>query len=399
MDSKKCHASTIPKASQEEDDKLFIATGFRYLHAFERGFPFPWCAKKSKKGWIVRDSPPSLSRQHPTETGVEFVGWREAEKMFRSREVLMQRVKNMDRRPIQNGHEHILNSSSDTDRIGRSARDSMNMNNGSSNLQYVACNKVHEWFRNTQRVIQERKMQASEQEFQSNLDKQKKKYRSELKEEQREMKRRQKELKEAEKLQSMLPEIESPTGSNNPVVHPPPMSPTRKKHKTKPPKPMQQLRNSVVLGEDPELDQMIEDVVFDFMHEFSKGQDGQANGNARSVQFDGNAMSVLREAAKDTLHTITNQDMNAPYGNHNIVTKKSDDADCSVILNTDGGSPSDNQLNDDADGTDERITAMIEQLIGEAQQDSDCQFDQRALDALREAAKEIVAMDKDVLSV
>ena len=187
MDSKKCHASTIPKASQEEDDKLFIATGFRYLHAFERGFPFPWCAKKSKKGWIVRDSPPSLSRQHPTETGVEFVGWREAEKMFRSREVLMQRVKNMDRRPIQNGHEHILNSSSDTDRIGRSARDSMNMNNGSSNLQYVACNKVHEWFRNTQRVIQERKMQASEQEFQSNLDKQKKKYRSELKEEQREM--------------------------------------------------------------------------------------------------------------------------------------------------------------------------------------------------------------------
>lgn len=401
----RCNAPAGPVASQEEDDKLFLATGFRYLPAFERGFPYPWCAKKSKKGWIVRDSPPSLSlsRQHPeTEAGVEFVGWREAEKMFRSREILMQRVITMER--LQRGNSKLMKATHDTD-AGRVANDGPLRERDNikrtSNLHHA----VDDWFRQTQRVIQARQMQASEEEFHSSLNMQKKKYRSELKEELRDTKRRQKDSTEAETIQTTPPLHELPSSSLNGVgVLPPIMSPTRKKHKKMPPKPFAQLRSSVVLGEDPELDQMIEEVVHDFMHEFSKGPDDQGSGNARRVDFDGNAMSVLREAAKDTLYSIANQEVSDLGGTHNVVAtdavvgmatsldKMSEGMVCAQI-----DVSSDYQLLDYVDGMDERISAMIEQLIGEAQHDTDCEFDQRALDALKEAAKEIVAMDKDVI--
>ena len=39
--------------TEEEDNKLFLATGFRYTPAYKRGFPYPWCAKKSTKGWVI----------------------------------------------------------------------------------------------------------------------------------------------------------------------------------------------------------------------------------------------------------------------------------------------------------------------------------------------------------
>jgi hypothetical protein len=305
----------------------------------------------------------------------------------------MERVKNMER--IPNGRNNLLNGTS-----GQSG----SINSGPCNMQHIAVSKVHEWFHSTQRVVQGRQMQASEEEFQSAINKQKKKYRSELKEELREKKRREMERKEAETLKNMSPSDESQSDSLNTHsdAHPPIMSPTRKKHKKMPPKPIQQLRNSVVLGEDPELDQMIEDVVFDFMHEFSKGQDGQTDGNARSSVecFDGNAISVLREAVKDTLHSIANQEINELDGN-SIGTNRDADVECGAAMNPVKMNEQmmraqiGDQLHDDADGTDERISAMIEQLIDEAQQDSDCQFDQRALDALKEAAKEIVAMEMD----
>ena len=337
--------------------------------------------------------------------GVEFVGWREAEKMFRSREVLMQRVKNMERK--------VLNDTSETAQIDRNGPliERNSMNSGSTNIQHTACSKVHEWFCNTQHVIKVRQIQACEEEFHSSLIRQKKKYRSELKEELRERKRRQKDSREAGMLQTMPPlSHDSPSVllDKSPIKHPPQMSPTRKKYKKMPPKPIQQLRNSVLLGEDPELDQMIEDVVFDFMHEFSKGRNGQANGNAHSVEFDGSAMSVLKEAAKDTLHSIANQDVTSigvghadilarDVGDAKNIMKKNLETMNEEIIGAHIGVTSDYQLHDDADGTDERISAMIEQLIGEAQQDSDCQFDQRAINALKEAAKEMVAMEKDVM--
>lgn len=39
--------------TEEEDNKLFLATGFRYTPAYKRGFPYPWCAKKSTNGWVI----------------------------------------------------------------------------------------------------------------------------------------------------------------------------------------------------------------------------------------------------------------------------------------------------------------------------------------------------------
>ncbi len=46
--------------------------------------------------------------------------------------------------------------------------------------------------------------------------------------------------------------------------------------------------------------------------------------------------------------------------------------------------------------TDNKISHMIKELIGEIEQDSGCRFDGRALEALQEAAKEIVSKDTDV---
>jgi hypothetical protein len=95
----------------DEDEHLFRATGFRYSFAQQRGFPYPWCAKKhGRKGWIVRDFPPtayycatsypySASRPSSTnnnaataENGVQFEGWKEAKKVFRTRQILLQRL-------------------------------------------------------------------------------------------------------------------------------------------------------------------------------------------------------------------------------------------------------------------------------------------------------------------
>jgi hypothetical protein len=51
---------------------------------------------------------------------------------------------------------------------------------------------------------------------------------------------------------------------------------------------------------------------------------------------------------------------------------------------------------DSEEMTDNKISHMIKELIGEIEQDSGCRFDGRALEALQEAAKEIVSKDTDV---
>ena len=81
----------------DEDEKLFLATGYRYSFAHERGFPYPWCAKKhGRKGWVVRNCPPvtydvGIDAAHFTTTSVEVKGWKEAEKVLHSRQILMDR--------------------------------------------------------------------------------------------------------------------------------------------------------------------------------------------------------------------------------------------------------------------------------------------------------------------
>jgi hypothetical protein len=134
----------------------------------------------------------------------------------------------------------------------------------------------------------------------------------------------------------------------------------RKKHKKITPKRNQHY-NSIVLGEDPALDQMIEDIVLEFTHECHAG----------GVDFDGSAVSALREAAKDSLSTMTDR------GHQNMARHISIDENEFTL--------------DGEEVADNRISSMIHELIGEMEQDSGCHFDGHALKALAEAAKELVA--------
>jgi hypothetical protein len=121
----------------DEDDHLFRATGFRYSFAQQRGFPYPWCAKKhGRKGWIVRDFPPttyyatsypyfSASRLSNTTTaengGVEFEGWKEAKKVFHTRQILLGRLQQSI------GDETTHNSASSIENNENTARRAMQL--------------------------------------------------------------------------------------------------------------------------------------------------------------------------------------------------------------------------------------------------------------------------------
>ena len=260
--------------TQEEDDRLFTSTGFRFLVATERGFPYPWCAKKSKKGWLIRDFPPAPRQQ---DTGVQFVGWRVAKKMFHEREMLLQRVDN---------------------RTANQVRD------GGKRKKYIAIeslagrNKVSDWFRNTQQVAKAHLTKAQEEEHLSLIRRKKKQLALEKRLDQQKKIIIDDDEHEVDLEQNQLeggPEYlngnDNMTNPNNLLI-----SPLRKRHKKMTPKRNQHY-NSVVLGEDPALDQMIEDIVLEFTHECHAG----------GVDFDGSAVFALREAAKDSLSTMTDR--------------------------------------------------------------------------------------------
>ena len=300
--------------SEEEENQLFSTGGFRFRPALERGFPYPWCAKRTKKGWIVKDSP----------TGTEFVGWKTADKMFRCREVLMQRFGGKDL-----GKQHTTEE-------------------GAIGQQNKHCS-VNDWFRHTQQVVVQRQQQAKEVEFQ----KKRKEHALEIRQER--LKKKKKE--QQEKLAALQKAKEMAI----------PMSPTRRKHKAMTPKRNQQAStNSVVLGDDPELDAIIEGIVL----EFTQNQSGTLEGG-NGLTFDGSAVSALREAARESLVA---QQCSASNVSSNAT-------DAAAIANSEKDE-------------DVRIADMIEQIIGDVQQDSGCQFDGDAVEALRVAAQEMVRIDE-----
>lgn len=347
--------------SQEEDDKLFLATGFRYLPASERGFPYPWCAKKSKKGWRIRDSPPTSRK-----LGVEIVGWRAAVKLVRSRDILLQRVQNREGQELAQCST-IGTSIADEGKPFKK-RDFTAINNPSLP---AGKNAVDHWFRHTQQVVQTQLIQAQEEEFQCFLRKKRKQMKQELRQRQEEKKKQ----KNKENLINLIMgKAEKPppaSASMHQILNASslPMSPIRKKHKKMTPKRNQQNHNSIILGEDPELDQMIEDIVL----EFTKEQDTHTNRNAGGVEFDGSAFSALREAARETLSMMAHQhDDMGKHGGTGGGGKSRPAA--SVVAQDAKGQPSDaknedrcNATSGNCEGeTDERIPAMIEKLIGEA---------------------------------
>jgi hypothetical protein len=307
------NVSLQTKPTQEEENDLFLTTGFRYLPASERGFPYPWCAKKSKKGWIIRDCPPA-PMQYP-DTGVEFIGWKVAEKMYRGRELLLERVRNtVDQEHRQSSTNGTIESRSNGSNGALKRRAAKK-----SNVHYVmGRNVVSHWFRHTQEAVRIKNIHAREEEFQSFLRKKKKELILQMK--QKLQNNTQDEQKGAGTVVDLHQKIQqggSASASVNkiPDADQVPMSPLRRKHKKIIPKRNQQFSNSIILGEDPELDQMIEDIVLEFTNDCT-----HLNNNASGVEFDGSAVSALREAAKDTLNSMTNQGHHVD--NSRIVTKK-----------------------------------------------------------------------------
>jgi len=379
------NAANQLKWTPEDENNLFLATGFRYLPASERGFPYPWCAKKSKKGWIIRDYPPAPMEQ--PDTGVEFRGWKVAEKMYRGRELLLQRVRN---RVDQECGQSVANGTSES---GRSGCDGAlkRRNARKIDARYViGRNAVSQWFRHTQQAVKTQRIQVREEEFQSFLRRKNKE--RVLQREQELQKKTQDEQKGTVDLHQ-LQKSASFNANEIPDASHLSISPLRRKHKKMIPKRNQQYRNSVILGEDPALDQMIEDIVREFTHECT-----HSKGNAGGVEFDGSAVSALREAAKDTLNAMTNRGHHVD--NDQIVTKRTNYAAIADELFERENSKADRKTNmqihhqkDGEEMTGNQIYHMIKELIGEIEQDSGCQFDGRALEALQEAAEEIASKD------
>ena len=451
---------------KDEDNKLFLATGYRYTFAHQRGFPYPWCAKKhGRKGWIVRDCPPPtfscatnyvgatgsrplLSSQHrhsTTKGGVEFEGWKQAKKVLNSRQMLLQRF-GLQGKSLA---EHQLGGA-----VAVSGASTENNEN-------AAQRAIDNWFHQTPAVMKQ-KRKVHQETMQSIAEKKREREEVDLRrkqrEESREMKGNEKMRKRHKILEKQRPQcqevvieknaaneesegaaylgsgtpesphrhnsseqptLSSPSRTKRKGTHPKrdnkyrhiersfienqslllspvqqthdshslllppsttptrmttthdttnnplPISPTRMKYKRTQPRKNQQYNsqcNSIILGEDPVMDQMIEDIVKEFTTE------------ARPNLFDGGAVSALREAAMDmVVHSREEKDR----------------------LTSAGSSSAANSSSPHLDHDEKRMEFMIEQLIGEVAHDSGCKFEGDALEALKMAAREIVTNDND----
>jgi hypothetical protein len=274
------------------------------------------------------------------DTGVQFVGWRVAEKMYREREILLQRVDNRTAEQVRDGGTRPSKK--------RIAAESL-----------AGRNKVSDWFRTTQQVAKAHLTKIQEEEFLSFLRRKKKQLALEKKHEKQKKTLFYYDEHEVDLLCQLGGGSES-YNVNDLMTDPThlPISPLQRKHKKMTPKRNQHY-NSIILGEDPALDQMIEDIVLEFTQECHAG----------GVDFDGSAVSALREAAKDSL--------NSDRGHQNMARTTSIEKHDSI---SNGEEVADN-----------RISSMIKELIGEMEQDSGCHFDGLAIEALTEAAKELVS--------
>lgn len=262
----------------------------------------------------------------------------------------------------------------------------------------ISATDIDHWFRNSQQAIRDRQ-RLSDDEFQEFLRKkmqQVKKEREvaerEKKKKEREAEKQQKKEQEAEKRLQQEREAEKQLQKEQEAAKKakyksngcdgdeslmmPPISPIRKKRKANPPKRYQQQTNSVTLGEDPELDQLIEGIVREFTDDVTK---------KGGVEFDGSAVSALREAANETLTvSLTRGGQELAAASDHTRESTTDATTDRHTFGRKSKKPTHNKKVDE-DAADERITNMIEQLIGEV----GCQFDGDALDALKEAAKDI----------
>ena len=399
--------------SQEEDQRLFLATGYRYSFAQERGFTFPWCAKKhGRKGWIVRDCPPLTYKMGgnlpaPT-TSVEFKGWKEAQKVFQSQQLLMQRfgvlessmsgkqgegsaaqrdvnfwfqqmpaamheqrksnqiaiedvVKRNRKRvevDLRRKRREELREKQALEKIERKKQkaigkqsecskqlivESVNNQEGESRIECSISKLLP-----LKRAVEETKMSSpSKSKRKGTLPKRGNLYRD-IERSFIENKSFLPPVKYPDSAHLFSPTTPTRISGSTKASH---QSPTRTKYKKTQPRKNQHQNsqpNSIILGEDPLMDQMIEDMVKEFTCE-----------GPLAFEFDVGAVSALREAALDVIV-------------HNHEEKNS---------------TSPQQVDD------RRMESMIEQLIGEVAHDSGCNFEGDAVEALKIAAKEIVTKE------
>jgi len=225
---------------------------------------------------------------------------------------------------------------------------------------------VNHWFRHTSHAVQSRLRQSKEEEFRSFL-------RAAL------VKERKNRLEIRNQLRQEKREARESAQQSRGAV-PCPTSHADKKRKKMTPKRNQQNLSSVTLGDDPELDKMIEDIVQEFIHDSPKEEAGETqartNAGADAVEFDDSAVLALREAARDVARENANISMIRGLASRNTGAAEGQNGTVSREKGSDVG--------------DERIADMIEQLIGEVAQDSSFRFDENAVEALKEAATEIV---------
>ncbi|EJK65648.1 hypothetical protein THAOC_13469 [Thalassiosira oceanica] len=243
--------------STQDDDELFRRTGFRYSIAYERGFPYPWCAKKSSKGWIVRDSPPSEAGG-----GNKYIGWKIAIRMYEEMTELMERARYIDSiHPANAGQkksatqavEHWMNKSSDAiHQIEDNAR------KGRLEISKRKSAKILEAGYRKKRLLERKR-------------------KKDLKEQQ--MEGRKKSMRATQKSVTAVP------------------SPTKlSKRKSRAP-----TRNapSIQIGEDPRLDDMIQSIVREFTDDYVNCEG--AGGQTAAVQFDEGALTTISRAAQAIL--------------------------------------------------------------------------------------------------
>ena len=332
-------------------------------------------------------------------------GWKIADKMFRTQQELIQRINNKKR-------VKQTNDDGESKQGGPLKKRKINSGEDVQPSELITKSDVDHWFRNSQKAIQNQKVTLNDHEFQRIIEQKRKQYASEIEQEAKkkklaekkkalEMKQELKRKKQAEqekkkedkrkaaeekrqaqekrkwnKSKAAAKATTATTARNNePSTESAlPMSPLRRKRKKMTPikRNQQQNPNSVILGEDPQLDDMIENIVLDFMHE--------SEGSGLGLEFDGGAVSALKEAAKESLNVMTHKGRQSDE--HNASSESSEAKISAASKPIENAAKSDNE-------DDDRITNMIEQLIEE----SGVNFDRQSRDALREVATEIVKGD------
>eukprot|EP00970_Alexandrium_tamarense_P007624 scaffold1446_cov191-Alexandrium_tamarense.AAC.10 len=383
------HATPPPTyiPTKVEDDALYATTGFRFFPALERGFPYPWCAKRffgRNSRWVVCEKPPVLRGTTVPDGGaipktVELHGWQEATDLLYARKELERRTKDIEER----------------EKSGRHFLPNVNLPAGISSTSSPQV--LIAWWRTTSAAMalkKETEEMSIKKRKESWLEKSLVIHRHEQQptEECEPVNDSLKLLNQDSKNIKTLDDSLIPPARVIAVVPPrkrvykaPIVYDTLGNEKTK---TEGSESNSIILGEDPDLDRMIASIV------------QECTGRDSNISFDESAIEALKECAKDMaaqglgfsgIQSVERLKSTERVENAVHVTSADTFASTAQATHIDTKANTTTATADEED--DPHITKMIEDLIREM--GDDYQFDDAAMLALKEAAKEIVTNDLD----